>query len=68
MKAYLKKRIISKIAGPITNLGLHHLAETFYGGIGQILMFHRILPESQKTRIHNHLSLEITPEHLKKNN
>ena len=27
-------------------------------------MFHRIVPQTAARRVHNHLSLEITPEHL----
>lgn len=27
-------------------------------------MMHRVIPDSGRTRIHNHLSLEISPEHL----
>ena len=64
MKSYYKKRVISKIAPTILATGLHNLVKPFYGGIGHILMFHRIVPETKTQRIHNHLSLEITPEHL----
>lgn len=43
---------------------VHRLTKPFYGGIGQILMFHRVVPEEKKLRIHNHKSLEISPEHF----
>jgi len=35
-----------------------------HAGIGHILMFHRVIPETNAERVHNHLSLEITPEQL----
>lgn len=43
---------------------LHQITKPIYGGIGQILMFHRVVPDSKKLRIHNHKSLEISPEFL----
>ena len=64
MNAYIKKKIISKIAPIVTTTGIHRIFEKSYGGLGHILMFHRIVPESNLKRVHNHLSLEITPEHL----
>ncbi len=64
MNAYLKKKIISKVAPVITTTGIQNLFERFYGGIGHVLMFHRIIPNTNAKRVHNHLSLEITPEHL----
>ena len=64
MNAYLQKKVISKLAPIITTIGIHNLFERFFGGIGHVLMFHRIVPESKLKRVHNHLSLEITPEHL----
>lgn len=66
MNAYLKKKVISKVAPVITTAGLHHLFTRFFGGIGHVLMFHRITPQSKQKRVHNHLSLEITPEHLER--
>ncbi len=62
-KYYLEKaaRILSP---PLYYSQLHQLTKPIYGGMGQILMFHRVLPDSGKLRIHNHKSLEITPEHL----
>jgi len=66
MNAYLKKKIISRVAPLITSIGVQNLFEKKYGGIGHMLMFHRIVPESSAKRVHNHLSLEITPEHLEK--
>ena len=66
MNAYLKKKIISKIAPIVTATGIHRVFEKSYGGLGHILMFHRIVPESSLKRVHNHLSLEITPEHLER--
>lgn len=44
--------------------GVHQLTRPFYSGIGSILMFHRVLPQSNKPRIHNHQGLEVSPESL----
>ena len=38
--------------------------EKIYGGYGQILMFHRVLPKSKKQRIWSNSYLEVTPEFL----
>jgi hypothetical protein len=43
---------------------VHLLAKPFYQGMGQILMFHRVVPPTGKLRIHNHESLEVSPEYL----
>lgn len=64
MDAYLKKKIIFKLAPFITVTGAHKLFEKYLGGMGHILMFHRIVSDTNKQRVHNHLSLEITTEHL----
>ena len=66
MNGYLKKKIISKVAPVITTTGIHNIFKKHYGGLGHMLMFHRIIPDSNLKRVHNHLSLEITPEHLEK--
>jgi peptidoglycan/xylan/chitin deacetylase (PgdA/CDA1 family) len=44
--------------------GVHALTKPLYSGVGHILMFHRVLPESSRIRVHNHKTLEITPAHL----
>lgn len=64
MNGHLKKKIITSIAPIISGMGLPHLFKPKYGGIGHILTFHRVLPTSKHPRIHNHQTLEITPEHL----
>ncbi len=43
---------------------VHLLTKPFYQGMGQILMFHRVVPPTGKLRIHNHESLEVSPEYL----
>lgn len=59
------QKILTKKLSPILNLsGIDHLTKPFYSGKGQILMLHRVIPWSGKERIHNHLSLEISPEQL----
>ena len=62
-KFYLEKAA-SLLSPPLYYSQLHWLTRPIYGGVGHILMFHRVLPESGRLRIHNHKSLEITPEHL----
>jgi len=43
---------------------VHLLTKPFYQGMGQILMFHRVVPPTGKLRIHNHESLEVSPQYL----
>lgn len=64
MNGYTLKKIISRSAPWLRYSGIHQVFKPVYGGVGHILMFHRVLPDRQEPRIHNHLSLEITPEHL----
>ena len=42
------------------------LFKPYYSGLGGILMFHRVVPKIKGERIHNHLSLEISPKQLEK--
>lgn len=58
------KKIVSVSAPAITALGLHHIFNKKYSGKGHILMFHRVIPKTEAFRVHNHESLEISPEHL----
>ena len=59
------RKILTRNLTPIVNLlGIDRLTKPFYSGKGQILMFHRVIPTSRKARIHNHLSLEVSPEQL----
>ena len=37
-----------------------------YGGVGVILMFHRVLPPETRLRVGGHAALEVTPEALEK--
>lgn len=64
MGNFNKKKIISKVAPVISGLQLHRFFEPFYSGMGQILTFHRVVEDTMKDRIHNHQSLEVTPEQL----
>ncbi len=52
------------LALPLYYSQVHRITKPIYGGRGQILMFHRVVPNENKTRIHNHHSMEISPEHL----
>ena len=64
MNSFKKKQLIAKVGPLLKKTGVHHLFRPLYGGIGHILMFHRVVPESNRARIHNHLSLEVSPTHL----
>lgn len=64
MGSFLKKKIITHLAPVLTTLQLDRLWQPLLGGQGHILMFHRIVPNSEQWRIHNHLSLEISPAQL----
>lgn len=64
MSNYHKKKIIASVAPYLSTFQVHRLFQPFYSGLGQILMFHRVIPDSSKLRIHNHQSLEISPTQL----
>ena len=64
MNNYVNKKIAWYLSSVIDHTGAHHLFKKAYGGLGHILMFHRVLPRSASFRIHNHTSLEISPDHL----
>ena len=64
MNTYLLKKVLSLISPVVDLIGIKFLFWPFYSGLGQILMFHRIVPENKTKRIHNHLSLEITTKKL----
>ena len=64
MSSYTKKKIVSLLAPVLSGLKVYKLFNPNYAGLGHILTFHRVVPKSDKDRIHNHLSLEISPEHL----
>jgi peptidoglycan/xylan/chitin deacetylase (PgdA/CDA1 family) len=59
-----EKKIAKTISPVFAALYFDKLMKPFLGGKGHILMLHRIAPKSDIPRIHNHESLEITPEHL----
>ena len=64
MNNYRKKKLIRRLAPLIQASGLSHLFRLFYGGMGHILTFHRVIPPLSSPRIHNHQGLEVSPEHL----
>jgi peptidoglycan/xylan/chitin deacetylase (PgdA/CDA1 family) len=64
MNSYTRKKIISLVAPVLSRLKVHKLFAPAYSGLGHILTFHRVIPLTQEERIHNHLSLEISPEQL----
>lgn len=64
MGRYYEKILTRKLAPVLGALGMGYLTRPVYSGRGHILMFHRVIPLVPGDRIHNHLSLEITPDHL----
>jgi peptidoglycan/xylan/chitin deacetylase (PgdA/CDA1 family) len=64
MGQYYQKVLTKNLSPLLDSWGINQLTKPFYSGKGQILLLHRVLPESPGERIHNHLSLEISPEHL----
>lgn len=66
MIKYYLKILAFRLSPLFVVLGIHHLFSFFRSDLGHILMFHRIVPNDEKRRIHNHLSLEVTPENLEK--
>jgi len=64
MNKYYLEKAANLLVPPLYYSQVHLLSKPFYSGIGQILMFHRVVPQRRGTRIHNHKSLEVTPEHL----
>jgi peptidoglycan/xylan/chitin deacetylase (PgdA/CDA1 family) len=64
MGKYYQKILTKKLSPLLYYTGAGNLTKYFYSGRGHILMLHRVIPSSGKERIHNHLSLEISPEQL----
>ncbi|TLX75654.1 hypothetical protein E9993_08835 [Labilibacter sediminis] len=64
MLKYYKKLFALKTAPLLVALGIHKILKPVYGGKGHVIMLHRVLPRDSRKRIHNHLSLEVTPDHL----
>jgi len=64
MNKYYLEQAARILSPPLYYSQLHRLTRPIYAGIGQILMFHRVLPITGKPRIHNHKSLEISREQL----
>ncbi|SMO49738.1 Polysaccharide deacetylase [Saccharicrinis carchari] len=65
MIKYYLKLLAFRLSPFLVALGINKLVWLFTGARGHILMFHRVVPKDQRKRIHNHLSLEITPEKLR---
>ena len=64
MGKYYQKFLTKNLSPIVNKMGIGHLTKPFYSGKGQILMFHRVIPRKAGDRIHNHLSLEISPSQL----
>lgn len=63
-KKFIEKQLASKLGTVVSSTGIQHVFRPRFGGIGHILTFHRILPIEERERIHNHQSLEVSPELL----
>jgi peptidoglycan/xylan/chitin deacetylase (PgdA/CDA1 family) len=64
MAQYYQKLLTQRFSPLLNFCRIGLLTKPLYAGRGQILVLHRVVPKLDKKRIHNHLSLEITPEHL----
>lgn len=64
MNMLSKRNILSSAAPIITGLKLHKLFVPFFAGLGHILTLHRVVKDSDSFRVHNHNSLEISPDQL----
>jgi peptidoglycan/xylan/chitin deacetylase (PgdA/CDA1 family) len=64
MVKFLLKRALNALLPLADTLSLGSFTRGAYAGNGHILMLHRVLPGSGLPRIHNHLTLEITPLQL----
>jgi peptidoglycan/xylan/chitin deacetylase (PgdA/CDA1 family) len=64
MGQYYQKILTKNLSPIVYALGVDHLTKPFFSGKGQIVVLHRVLPLSDRERIHNHLSLEISTEQL----
>lgn len=58
-----QKKLIKNLSPIVYYSGIHKLFGK-YSGRGQILMFHRVIPKGSAPRVHNHLSLEVSPQKL----
>jgi peptidoglycan/xylan/chitin deacetylase (PgdA/CDA1 family) len=61
MGQYYQKFLTKNLSPLLDSSGINYLIRPFYSGKGQILVLHRVLLPSRGERIHNHLSLEISP-------
>jgi peptidoglycan/xylan/chitin deacetylase (PgdA/CDA1 family) len=64
MGQYYYKILTQRFSPILNSCGIGNLTKSIYAGKGQILILHRVVPKTSNERIHNHLSLEISPEHL----
>ena len=66
MSQYYQKILTQRFSPLLNSCGIGNLTNSIYAGKGQILILHRVVPKMSGERIHNHLSLEISPEHLER--
>ena len=60
----IKRTVASILFKFISLTRCHLLLKPFYAGLGSILMFHRVCPDSSTPRIRGNSGLEVTPEYL----
>ena len=59
------KQVSARILFPLLfHSRSYYLSKPFYSGLGSVLMFHRVCPESSRPRIRANAGLEVTPEYL----
>ena len=59
------KQVSARILFPLlSHSRSYYLSKPFYSGLGSVLMFHRVCPESSRPRIRGNAGLEVTPEYL----
>ncbi len=66
MGTYIQKILTQRLSPLLSSSRIYLLTRPFYSGLGSILMFHRVIPPDTTDRLHNHLSLEISPDHLER--
>ncbi|MBN4078006.1 polysaccharide deacetylase family protein [Nitrospina gracilis] len=63
---FIKRKSANLLFSSLFHTRSYLLFKPFYSGLGSILMFHRVCPESSKPRIRGNAGLEVTPEYLEK--
>lgn len=59
-----KNKLYNYLAKAVVSIQFDKLYKNLFGGLGHIIMLHRVLPEKITNRIHNHKTLEISIKQL----